>query len=303
MRNNVRKESLMKLACILPLFAAAIVNRVVAPAQAAPPAPASAPASIAAALNGAQDLGRATGKPVDVSVVLPYRHAADLPYLIRAQSTSGSKYYRRFLTAAQFRSYFSPTLATYTAALLALKKAGFAVETVANRTVLHATGTSADAERYFHTTIDMVRQPDGRLGHANVATATVPAELTGARIVGLSSIVTAQTALRQSRATRRPANSYGGPLFGPDGGFGPLGIAKAEDFPVEHKYRGGSSNVADLIDGVVADRERPRFPLTAAAGRIGLTVSWRCSMPSGFWQSRPMHRCSRIKFRCLPTEP
>lgn len=246
---------MMKFKYLVPLFAAALLARSGAPAQATPIVNPAAPTVIrAATLNGARDLGHAADKRVDFSIVLPYRHAADLPYLLQAQRDRGSKYYRRFLKPAEFRAYFSPTPAVYAAAAAALRSAGFFVETFANRTVLHAYGKVSAAERYFHTTIDQVRQTDGRLAYANLTPAAVPSAFAGSRIVGLNGIVLARTAA-QRHSSVRPQAVPSSPLFGPDGGYGPVAIAKAEDFPIEHGYRGTNSNVADLIDGPVTDSD------------------------------------------------
>ena len=56
-----------------------------------------------------------------------------------------------------------------------------------------------------------------------------------------------------------PLSAIGGTLFGPDNGFGPLAIDKAEDLPIEHTYRGANSNVADIIDGAAADTDVAGF--------------------------------------------
>ncbi len=247
----------MKFAYAIPLLALTLTTGAAGAAHAAgleKPLPAQV---LAAPLYGARDTGRsAAGGRVDFSVILPYRNAAELPSLLRAQQNPSSTYYRRFLSAPQFRAYFSPSTVAYDVAARNLRKSGFQVTTFANRTVLHASGTATNAERFFNTRIDTVRQAGGRLAYANVAPATIPAALTGARVVGLSNVVVARTAVSDGLAAgKRTATSYGGTLFGPDGGYGPSAIVKAEDYPVEHGYRGGSSNVADLIDSPVTDSD------------------------------------------------
>ncbi len=241
---------------VLPLVAGVIVCRSAVPAQAAI---ITKPTVIAAAaLSGTRDLGRANGSTkVSFSVVLPYQHATDLAPLLKAQSTRGSAEYRHFMTAAQFRNYFSPTPAAYAAAVAQLVKAGFSVETFSNRTVVHATGSATAADAFFHTTIDRVLMRDGRPAFANVTAATVPPGL--GRVVGLNGIVNAKTTQSQRTSGTHPAIASKGPLFGPDGGFGPLAIAKAGDFPIEHGYTGYNSNVADIIDGQVIDSDVVAF--------------------------------------------
>jgi subtilase family serine protease len=249
----------MKALHLSSLFTAGVFSCAAAAAPAAPIDTRASSTIAASELNGARDLGRAAGSGVDFSVVLPYRRAAELSYLLAAQSNPATRYYRRFLAARDFRGYFSPTEARYDAAARQLERAGFSVETFANRTVLHAHGTASTAERYFHTLIDIVRPTNGRLAYANVASATIPPGLAGARVVGLNSIVTAHVAPVLRTPSVHPAGTGGGPLFGPDGGFGPAAITKAENFPSEHGYRGRNSNVADLIDGVVNDSDVATF--------------------------------------------
>lgn len=246
----------MKFAYAIPLLAVAFAGSSVAGAQATVLGASRAAQIAAAPLYRARDLGHAPAtRQVDFSVVLPYRHQADLAYLLKAQHETNSHYYRRFLKASEFRDYFSPTVAAYKKVADDLRAQGFRVTTFANRTVLHATGTAKSAEQVFNTRIDTVRQANGRLAYANVAPATIPAAFAGSRVVGLSNVIVARTALSDRQPRGKRAATYGGPLFGPDGGFGPLAIAKSADFPVEHGFRGKNSNVADLIDGAVTDTD------------------------------------------------
>ena len=257
-----------------PLVAAFLVVAAAAGADASVLAPPAANGVAAATLTGVRDLGRATTQRVDVSVVLPYRHASDLEALIAAQRDPTSKTYRRFLTPAQFVAYFSPTDSAYRAVAENMRRAGFAVETSSNRTVLHAYGPASVADRYFRTTIDTVREASGRIAYANAAPAYVPAGLAGARIVGLDGVVRAGVAAKPRTQAIRP-NVAGGPLFGPDGGFGPLAITKAEDFPLEHGYTGRNSNVADIIDGNIAGSDVSTFLKTFGVKQTGPRTTTR----------------------------
>jgi kumamolisin len=220
----------------------------------------AAPGIPAVIASGVRDVGPApAGTRVDFSVVLPYRNASDLPLLLQAQQNPVSKLFRHFLSAAEFRAYFSPTQADYDAAAARLSAAGFTVERFANRTVLHASGAASAAQAFFHTHIDALRQADGRVGYGNVTGASVPAGLAGARVLGLNSVGTVELPGSRRVGSPRRTPAAAGPLFGPDGGFGPLAIAKAENFPFEHGYRGTNSNVADLIDGAVSDSDVASF--------------------------------------------
>lgn len=249
----------MRTAYLVLVFAAALFARAGMPARAAMPATTSGSTAIAVALlNGSHNLGHARNTRVDLSIVLPYRHAADLPLLLRAQQDSASPYYRHFLRPAQFRDYFAPTPASYAAAARSLEAQGLNVGIFANRTVLHAWGASRAAERLFHTVINTVREPNGRLAYANVTPATMPTLLAGAHVVGLDNIVRLHAAASPYVGTAETSKGSQ-PLFGPDGGFGPMAIIKAQDFPVRHGYTGKNSNVADLIDGSVSDSDVAAF--------------------------------------------
>ena len=203
----------MKFAYAIALLAAAGAYQASGTAQAAALAKPVPSSLVAAPLYGARDLGHAAaGRRVDFSVVLPYQHAAELGSLLAAQQLPSSKYYRHFLTAAQFRAYFSPTNAAYAAAANVLRNAGFAVSTFANRTVLHATGTSRNAERFFGTRVDAVREQNGRLAYANVVPATVPATLAGSRVVGVSDGIGARPAVQRGRMVNRVNGDLASPL-------------------------------------------------------------------------------------------
>ncbi len=250
----------MKTSQLVPLIASAFFAGT-AMAGASPLTPAATPGTIAAAhVSGVRDAGRApTNTRVDVAVELPYRHSSELSALVSAQRNPDSGVFRRFLSHDQFRAYFAPSLESYAAAAASLQRAGFQVETFPNRTIVHAFGSPQVAERYFHTEIHRVISPDGRPAYANVRPATIPRELAGARIEGLNNI--AQLRAASSDRARSPQNNarVGGPLFGPDGGFGPVAIAESEDLPVQHGYTGANVNTADLIDGNVVDTDVATF--------------------------------------------
>lgn len=274
----------MKFAYMIPLVAGAFAVSAGAGANAALPSTHAQAVIAAAPLAGGRDLGPATGgSRVDFSVVLPYRHAAELPALLKAQSDPKSPYFHRYMSAAQFRAYFAPAPAAYAAAAAQLKNSGFAVQTFANRTLLHAVGSAAAADALFQTRIDAVRQSNGALAYANVGRAIVPAALAGSHIVGLSNVIVAKTAFSQHlpKTPQQPLSTFGGTLVGPDGGFGPLAIDKAEDLPVEHGYTGANVNVADIIDGAVSDSDVAGFLSYFGIARSGprttkITVDGGC---------------------------
>lgn len=250
----------MKTSKLIPLIALAFFAAT-AMAGAVPLSSTAAPGTIAAAhVSGLRDAGRASNNTrVDVAVELGYRHSAELGVLISAQRDAASGVYRRFLTRQQFRNYFAASPETYATVAAALRSAGFQVETFPNRTVVHAFGSPQTAEHYFRTEIHRVILPDGRTAYANVRPAVIPRELAGARVEGLNNIVQLRAASGVRVGSPQRSARVAGPLFGPDGGFGPVAIAQTEDFPVQHGYTGTNVNTADVIDGNVVDADVASF--------------------------------------------
>ncbi len=248
-------------------------------------------------LGGVRDLGRAPqGLPVSVAVTLAYRHNAELASLIELQADPASPAYHRFLSNAQFAAYFGPTPAAYAAVGAALVRAGFRITSrYANDTVIDAVAPAAVVERYFTTQIHAVMQADAGERYANVTPATLPQELRGtvSAVTGLTNIVFARpqfvraTAAQQlaararglavfgSHAVARGATAsalggaaIGGPLLGPDSGYGPAVVADAYDLPVQHGYNGAGRATAVEICGDYANSD-----LTSYLDYFGITRS------------------------------
>jgi len=120
------------------------------------------------------DLGRrAASAPVSVAVVLRYNHQAELDKLIAGLSTPGGAHH--FITAAQFNSYYAPTVQQESAVVAALRTAGFKItRQYTNRTIIDATAPTSTVEKFFSTEMHTVSQ--GKYGQrfANLTPATVP---------------------------------------------------------------------------------------------------------------------------------
>ncbi len=228
-----------------------------------------------------RDLGRAQSSlPVSIAVTLNYRHPAELERLVQLQSEPQSPLYHHFLTSAQFDAYFAPTMRDYEGTATALSRAGFRItQTFDNRTVIDATAPAAVAERYFTTQIHRVFQSGVGVRYANAVPALIPTELRGivASVSGLNDLNVvaplyrfpgpAERFAQQERAqTPSGGKSIGGPLYGPDGGYGPLATAQGYDLPVQHGYN-GSGRVA----GVIIWADYLASDLTAYAKRFGIT--------------------------------
>jgi len=248
---------------VIPFLAAALLAGTGGAEAASLSSPAASGASLIVGvprIAPLRDLGRAPSRtPVDLAVQLPYRQASELRHLVEAQRDAASPQYRHFLTPVQFRTYFAPPQTDYQRAVAALVRAGFHVETIPNGTLIRAVGDARLAERYFATQIHLVSPARGTVNYMNVRPATVPRELGAAHVEGLDNIVRMRVASSVGSHQPRQLARVHGPLFGPDGGFGPLGVAQTEDMPVQHGYTGANVNVADLIDGVVSDSDVATF--------------------------------------------
>ncbi len=191
-------------------------------------------------LAGVRDLGRAPASIlVHVAVVLNGHHNAELDSLIEGQGDPNSSLYEHFLTAAQFRNYFSPTGAEYGRVIAALQRGGFTITNMfPNRTVVDAQASAPVAARFFNTDIHRVLTPDAGVRITNIRAGTVPAPINGLvlAVLGLDTVrhMHPLYALLPNGAQRpmRPLmHGTAPPLFGPDGGYGPQVFINSYDLP------------------------------------------------------------------------
>lgn len=213
-------------------------------------------------VTGVRDLGPAPADlTVRVAVVLNYRHGDELEWLTQAQADPASSYFHRFLTPAQFDGYFAPTPADYSRVLVSLERGGFRILNMyPNRTVVDAVAPARAAERYFDTDIHLVRTADGEVTYTNDRRGLVPAEIGDLvyHVVGLDAagrmrplLVPSVTAGRHIQAPEISPNAK--PVFGPDGGYGPLVFERSYAFPSEKGITGtgrasGVATDADFLD-------------------------------------------------------
>src|SRR5579871_668357 len=143
----------------------------------------AAPAGAKTFVNGVlradvRDLGPASPQmPVSFSLVLRYRHDAELDRLVEAQSDPASPLYGQFLTNQQFNAYFAPAERDYERVLQSLRAAGFSVERSDNRTIVKARGSAFAAQRYFGASIHRIVQAGYGERYANVRTPVIPAAI------------------------------------------------------------------------------------------------------------------------------
>ena len=219
-----------------------------------------------------RDLGIASGSAtVTLAVTLHYRHEAELSRLVEAQSDPSSPYFGRFLSNQEFNAYFAPSPADYARVGRALQRAGFRITgTYDNRTLLDVAGPATAANKYFNTEIRAVYQGGHGLRYANARPAITPAEIQNdvVAISGFDDLDKAHFDFVRGRSQPVSPDNVGGPLHGPDGGFGPVAIATGFDFPVQHGFDGTGHAVANVA-GTVKDSDIASFASFFGVTRTG----------------------------------
>jgi kumamolisin len=221
-----------------------------------------------------RDLGAAPrSQPVSLALTLHYRHEDELSQLLEAQADPSSPYFGRFLSNQQFNAYFAPTAGDYARIGQALERAGFTIAgTYDNRTVLDVVGPAAAADEYFRTDIHTVYQVGHGLRYANAQPAIMPTDLQRdvVAVSGFDDLDKAQFDYVRGRPQQVSPDNVGGKLHGPDGGFGPIAIAKGFDFPVQHGFDGTGHAVANVA-GTVKDSDISSFLSYFGETRTGTT--------------------------------
>ncbi len=156
---------------------------------------------------------------VNFEVVLKLRNAAAAQALVTAVSTPGSASYRHYLTAAQWEARFSPAAAEVSSARSWLSSEGFKVgATSADRITISASGTAAQVEKAFGTTLGMYKV-NGQVVRLASHTMSVPSSVAGSVVgaVGINQNVAtpASASTAASRAATARAASGGGVVFPP----------------------------------------------------------------------------------------
>jgi pseudomonalisin len=179
------------------------------PAGATPtPIPGTAPTLV----QGATNLGPATGQSSSVTLSLPLRNQAGLTSLIAGLTNPSSPNYHQFLTPASFASQFSPTSDTVNAVTGWASSAGLTVTSVSsNRTLVTVSGTLSQLGHAFGVTFNSYRMPNGQTFVSNTQTATVPAALVGdvSSVVGLSTLGKVQLAPTAAPSALSFPSSFG----------------------------------------------------------------------------------------------
>ena len=119
---------------------------------------------------------------VSFDLVLSLRDAAGAQNLMRQVSTPGTALFHHYLSDAQWTATYGPTQAEVTAAQAWLRQQGFSLGAVpADRLFVSASGTAAQVERAFGTTLGnyQVNGHTVRLASTNLS---IPASIAGDRL-------------------------------------------------------------------------------------------------------------------------
>jgi pseudomonalisin len=112
-----------------------------------------------------------------ITVALRMRNTKDLKELVHQQATPGSQYYGTVITPADFNASYAPSAAAVAAVQNYLTGAGLTgVAVEPNRLFVSATGTAAQIEAAFNTSLAKFKQK-GHTVFVNTAPAQVPSAL------------------------------------------------------------------------------------------------------------------------------
>ncbi|MCW3040768.1 MAG: hypothetical protein JWM31_2673 [Solirubrobacterales bacterium] len=146
--------------------------------------------------------------PVRAMIALRQRDEAGLERLITAVSTPGSPSYGDFLSPAEFEQRFAPTQQSVDAVSDVARAAGLQVSAVPrNHAYVMVSGTAAQAQRLFHTTLRDFTLRGVRV-HAPVSAVRLPSSIAGL-VADVKGLDTGDVA--QHRASPPPAYVNAGP--------------------------------------------------------------------------------------------
>ncbi len=145
--------------------------------------------------NAAPQTEAPQGEPIRVVVSMKARDFGKLRDLADAVTRRANANYHQFLTLDGFLERYAPTQRQVERVVAYLRENGFVNITVSrNRMLISADGTSGTVKRAFHTPIVHFMK-NGRLVHANAATAQVPQALGDSvlAVLGLQNVTRAHT--------------------------------------------------------------------------------------------------------------
>ncbi len=211
----------------------------------------------------------------DVELALPNRSAAIA--FAKAVSTPGNAQYHHYLTAAQWEARFSPTASQVASVQAFLRQAGFAVSSVsADRMTVSASGTAAQIERVFQTTLG-VHRIDGKRLRIAERNLSVPSSLahTVIGVAGINQVLSHPNSTVDSGAPNAAAaapNAAQPPGFraAPPCGSYYGQLVDTTLAPFGHGY---PSPAPWAVCGYTPPQFRSAYGLTGAASGTGVTVA------------------------------
>ena len=128
---------------------------------------------------------------MSVEVVLAPRDQAGMNRSLAALYNPASATYHRWLSRGQFAHLYAPSAVSLARVTGALRAAGLAVSATRSPFLLRATGSSAQVQRTFATTILRYRSARGTSFHANASSIEVPSSIAAdvLGVVGLTNTV------------------------------------------------------------------------------------------------------------------
>ena len=178
---------------------------------------------------GSRLLDHHANSQLTVTVALQPARAAQLSSMLASLYNPASPLYHQWLARGEFTPLFAPSASQIAQVRAYLSTAGLTVGASSTPFLLQATGTTAQVEAAFHTTIDDYVAANGTSYFQNRSAVQVPVGLAGliSSVVGLSNTVQlhshAVTTRAAARSAGKPTPSYGA---GPGGsGLTPSQVA------------------------------------------------------------------------------
>ena len=132
--------------------------------------------------------GSYSSSKMQIEVAVAPRDEAGLNTMLAALYDKNSPSYHRWLSTGQFDARYAPTPATQSAVAKYLSTSGLTVVPSGSPFLVRATGSSAQIQRTFHTTLNSFKNPQGTKYFANSTPVYVPGSLAGTAmgVIGLT---------------------------------------------------------------------------------------------------------------------
>ncbi|MGO8949705.1 MAG: protease pro-enzyme activation domain-containing protein [Ktedonobacterales bacterium] len=184
-------------------------------ASAAPPSYVTLPNSYLGAPNAHVVGSHASSSPLTVTLVLQPSNAAKMNDLLTALYDPSSPSFHDWLAAGQFDTLFAPTAAEVAQATQFVQNSGLQLTSSPSPFLLRATGSTAQVESAFRTSITDYRDANGKAFFANSAGIQIPASLSSV-VIGVSGLANTAIAHPQYVTPVQVAQKSGKsvPLYG-----------------------------------------------------------------------------------------